>query len=508
MDQTEIDIHEVFKSIHFYQTHSNPLIRGLAVFFEKPTIKFDQLTQQLLDLGCATLKLGIGLVGHITEDNYLVINTNTYKDQRITKGMVLNLNHTLSKQVAYIYETLYSNNVDTDPAFHTNPVQYKGHIKKFISVPLFQNHLFFGTLSFSDSNPQSKDFTEDELAFTEEIANIISQTISSKNFPIIQTPPPFSIEERFLFDSMFNKSLIGMCKVNLEGQLLELNYSMTQLLGYKPEELCMRTWQVFSDVEHEPKDHKNAMALLSGEIDSYQTSKKLFHKDGSPLHCLVTVTLIRNQAGEPCFYISYIQDISELENIRLELVKRQEELEILNTQLQQQVRIDQLTQIYNRGYAIETLEKELKRGTRSNLPVSVILIDVDYFKQYNDEFGHLSGDEALIHIAQTLKTNCRDTDTIARFGGEEFLIVLPETPIKSAMQVAENLRHKIESISTLKRKVTISQGVSACEQYNDKMLIITENLLNLADQALYNAKNQGRNKVCQKTFEFSQIKEA
>lgn len=393
-------------------------------------------------------------------------------------------------------------------AFHTNPASYKGYVKKYIACPIFQNHIFFGTLSFSDSDLQTKKFTPEEIEFVEELANIISLAISSKGFPVIQTPPPFSNEERFLFDSLFNKSLISMTKVSLTGELLEINYSMTQLLGYSASELFNNSWKVLSDENAKEEDRKNAKLLLSGEQDCYQICKKFNHKNGSIIYGLVTVTLIRDQADEPCFFISYIQDITEQETTRLELFKRKEQLELLNQQLQQQVKIDHLTQIYNRGHAIDTLEKELRRSTRNNLPVAVILIDVDYFKQYNDEFGHLSGDKALISIAQNLKSNCRDTDTVSRFGGEEFVIILPETPLQAAAQVAENLRSSICKITELDRDVTISLGVTAWEVYEEELVPTTEKLIGLADEALYTSKKQGRNQVSQKELTLSQAREA
>ena len=121
------------------------------------------------------------------------------------------------------------------------------------------------------------------------------------------------------------------------------------------------------------------------------------------------------------------------------------------------------------------------------------MIDIDHFKNYNDQFGHPAGDEALQYLANCLLKNRRDTDMVARVGGEEFVIVLPQTDIKDALQIAETVRKAVAEITDLKCQITVSLGIT---ELGDQKLEAEALLVGQADQALYEAKRKGRNCVC------------
>lgn len=161
--------------------------------------------------------------------------------------------------------------------------------------------------------------------------------------------------------------------------------------------------------------------------------------------------------------------------------------------------IDGLTGIANRRRLDEYLADEFRRATRNNSPLSVILLDIDYFKQFNDTYGHQSGDFCLRRVANAIKATLRrPADLVARYGGEEFAIVLPDTPFDGASGLAEEIRKHIESLaiphegSTTSGHVTLSLGISNAQSYTD---ISDQTLLKQADTALYQAKNNGRNRV-------------
>ncbi len=173
---------------------------------------------------------------------------------------------------------------------------------------------------------------------------------------------------------------------------------------------------------------------------------------------------------------------------------------IKNTQLFEQVKEkaqrDELTGLLNRHYFFELAEKELYRSTRYGHSLSVIMLDIDYFKEVNDRYGHLSGDEVLRTLAKRMQERLRKTDIIGRFGGEEFIVILPETSLNDAINVAEDLRRSVEEEpfklkSGEKLSVTISVGITT---YQETMKSIDE-LIEVADQALYEAKRTGRNRV-------------
>lgn len=156
---------------------------------------------------------------------------------------------------------------------------------------------------------------------------------------------------------------------------------------------------------------------------------------------------------------------------------------------------DALTGLYNRRYVFGIFNNELKRYRRYSEPFSLILIDADHFKHVNDEFGHCAGDDALRVIANVCLESVRDTDVVGRFGGEEFIVLLPHTKAHDAKTVAERIRHtmherEIESHGR-RFKVTLSLGITEVGPNADTF----DDVLKVADQALYAAKNGGRDRV-------------
>jgi len=170
-----------------------------------------------------------------------------------------------------------------------------------------------------------------------------------------------------------------------------------------------------------------------------------------------------------------------------ELHKRTEELTIN----------DELTNTYNYRYFVRKLEEEKRRALRYNLPLSIIMVDIDWFKKLNDTYGHEVGNIVLKELSGIIKKCIRDVDIFARYGGEEFVIILPQTPQVEASRIGERIRKQVEDTiidagqaGTL--KITVSAGISSFPE-NGKS---HEELVSVADQALYRAKGEGRNLVC------------
>ena len=171
---------------------------------------------------------------------------------------------------------------------------------------------------------------------------------------------------------------------------------------------------------------------------------------------------------------------------------------VLNLKLQSMAISDPLTDIYNRRFLMDFLTKEIERSKRYKEHLSLILIDIDFFKKYNDTFGHVKGDSLLRNISKLFAEQVRKADIVARYGGEEFAIVLPNTKLEMATDTAERIRKCVEDSFEFKReedshgRLTISIGVA---EYNSSFCNI-EGFVNSADVALYRAKDTGRNKVC------------
>ena len=190
-----------------------------------------------------------------------------------------------------------------------------------------------------------------------------------------------------------------------------------------------------------------------------------------------------------------MQRIAEM---RHQLVEATAELQVANAELKQLVNVDGLTRLANRRYLDEFLAREVARAIREKQPLTVILCDADHFKAFNDNYGHLEGDDCLKSIAAALKSVCkRPADLAARYGGEEFAIVLPDTSQENALLMAEKLRAAVERVavkhehSSAAQVVTMSLGVcTLLPEPGDTSDVFLQN----ADQALYRAKQAGRNR--------------
>jgi diguanylate cyclase (GGDEF)-like protein len=187
---------------------------------------------------------------------------------------------------------------------------------------------------------------------------------------------------------------------------------------------------------------------------------------------------------------------SRITELYRELANQQVQLERLNSQLFRQARIDGLTQVGNRLKMREDLNILFARVAEQGESFCAVMCDVDHFKLYNDEYGHLQGDEVLRKVASTLVQGCRPSDEVYRYGGEEFLLVVPEQSVATACAVAERHRARIEqlaipNIASPGTIVTISAGVAAMTTTRPSI----KELLESADGALYRAKQLGRNRV-------------
>ena len=183
----------------------------------------------------------------------------------------------------------------------------------------------------------------------------------------------------------------------------------------------------------------------------------------------------------------------------MKLFAQQAAIAVQNAQLYEerkhQARIDLTTDIYNRRGLFELGRREMDRAQRFSRPLSAIMVDIDHFKRVNDTHGHPVGDLVLIELAQRLKIHLRSIDILSRYGGEEFVILLPETSSDQAAEIAERLRQIIEekpfTPDGLSIPITISQGVSIT--YGDDPDI--KSLIKRADDAMYLSKKLGRNQV-------------
>jgi diguanylate cyclase (GGDEF)-like protein len=193
----------------------------------------------------------------------------------------------------------------------------------------------------------------------------------------------------------------------------------------------------------------------------------------------VHASRICNAVGKLVGSAALLRDITEEKRLEEELRR------LSNT--------DGLTALYNRRHLDESLQKELDRAHRYHLPLSVLMFDIDHFKKFNDTYGHEQGDRVLQAVARTLRGALRNQDAPCRYGGEEFVAILPNTSKAGAYSLAERLRKDVERMVVDGLKVTISIGVSEYPEFD-----VTEQhkLIEAADAVMYVAKRSGRNRVC------------
>lgn len=169
---------------------------------------------------------------------------------------------------------------------------------------------------------------------------------------------------------------------------------------------------------------------------------------------------------------------------------------ITHSQLQELAANDPLTQVFNRRFGLMRLQEEYSRAIRQNLPFGLLMMDIDHFKKFNDTYGHLLGDRVLVNVANVLKKAIREGDVLMRYGGEEFMIILPGASLKDSEAIAEKVRRLVDDYSIHHQgstlSVTISVGFTA---YPNVLVGDSSEMIDLADKALYRAKENGRNRI-------------
>ena len=297
----------------------------------------------------------------------------------------------------------------------------------------------------------------------------------------------YAITKEMSFDMRFDE-LFNSLKNFLEENFQLEKFKVVLFKHENDERLLDRVYEVTGESKNYIKpDH-----ALRDLTDSIAESKKpAFFEDtlAIPLIArrrIISAILIENVKKEDYDKFLILAPQVALQIERIKLFDNVEKLSIM----------DGLTGTFLRRYLLERFEEEISRAQQAHLSLSFIMADLDYFKKCNDNFGHLVGDVVLKEVANILKKNVREIDLVARFGGEEFCVLLPEASKDGAYAVGERIRKTIEDC-TIKAydesiKITISMGVSSFPEDSKDLDELIEN----ADKALYEAKKQGRNRIC------------
>ena len=307
-------------------------------------------------------------------------------------------------------------------------------------------------------------------------------------------------ENNLELDSAVYKTLLESTKAipwKIDWATAQFSYigpQIEKVLGWPPASwVTVNDWA--SRIHEEDRDWVvNYCVSQSQAGEDHEADYRALTKDGEYVWIRDVVHVVRKENGDVESLIGFMFDISERKITEQKLITMQKELQELSFK-------DGLTSVANRRMFDSIMEVEWANARRNNQPLSVIMLDIDYFKQYNDFYGHIQGDDCLKRVAKVLSSAAtRSRDFFARFGGEEFVLVLPETDIDSAFKVAERCRSLIfkEQIkhekSPISQLLTISIGVgTTIPAFKDEAIAFIEE----ADKRLYAAKQKGRNCIAQ-----------
>jgi len=288
---------------------------------------------------------------------------------------------------------------------------------------------------------------------------------------------------------------------DIEGAIEYVNPGFTKVTGYSFEEVHGQNPRVLNSGETSRETFSQMWnALLSGKDWRGEFINR--KKNGDLYYEAATVSPIVDQDGNITHYLAVKEDITErkesekqLRRVNQQLQEQLEQIQGLQAILREQAIRDPLTSLYNRRFLYETLEREMARAERENYPISFVMIDVDHFKSVNDRYGHEAGDLILQNLAAQLLTQTRTSDIVCRYGGEEFLLVLPNTPTEAALQSADRWREDFQNSKLrwgdAEIGATLSLGIATFPING----VTSKEILSAADSAMYLAKSQGRNCV-------------
>ncbi|MDR3711118.1 MAG: diguanylate cyclase [Capsulimonadaceae bacterium] len=303
-------------------------------------------------------------------------------------------------------------------------------------------------------------------------------------------------EEKAWMASIIDSCSDAVISVDGNGVVVSWNKAAETMTGFLANEMIGRSaaWLL---LEHSSVTLQDLIDPVINDGESSKVVAKRRRRDGSWFDASASVSPICDSTGLITGVAAVVRDITnikeaeaKLQSYAVQLEQQRDALSAANEKLEALATLDGLTGLKNHRCMQQSLQEEYHRHQRYGAPLSILMLDVDSFKTFNDAFGHPAGDDVLRAIADILTAACRDTDIVARYGGEEFLVILPNTELEGAVQHAERIRAEIENAAWTKRPITVSIG--GCHAHRH---LSASSLLECADEALYRSKLNGRNRV-------------
>jgi len=284
-----------------------------------------------------------------------------------------------------------------------------------------------------------------------------------------------------LFKGIFNNAAAGIALLDKEGYYRHANSTLSRMIGYSEEELKSMKFHDITFSGDLEKSVQMCEGIWKGFYPRVNCEKRYVCKNGSILWTEINMSSIRGEDQEITDIIVVILDITVRKRMEQELI--------------QQASTDFLTGVANRLAFMQKAQEEFNRANRYPRGFSMLLLDIDNFKSVNDVYGHLVGDRVLRDVVKACQLALRDTDILARIGGEEFAVILIESDKETALQVALRIQEKVQEViveaADSEIQVTVSIGIGM-KRDEDKDL---DDIFKRADDALYEAKNAGKNRI-------------
>jgi diguanylate cyclase (GGDEF)-like protein/PAS domain S-box-containing protein len=308
-------------------------------------------------------------------------------------------------------------------------------------------------------------------------------------------------EELQLRIAALNAAANAIVITDREGKCIWVNPAFTLVSGYSSEEIVgQKLSKLKSGVQDEAFYRDLWQTILGGNIWKGEIINK--NKAGQLYYEEMTIAPVRNQRGEITHFIAIKQEVTErkrqeiyLQDANRKLEFQMAEIQALQEKLREQAIRDPLTGLYNRRFLEETLDREMAHAGREGKMLCIAMIDIDNFKNFNDRYGHKVGDMILRSLGDILLANTRKSDVSCRFGGEEFVVVMPNATPDGARKRAQQWRKAFQllqnSFNGQELQATISIGIASFPNHGKD----GETVLNAADKALYEAKQRGKNRV-------------
>lgn len=285
----------------------------------------------------------------------------------------------------------------------------------------------------------------------------------------------------------------GLYVTNIEKNIVFVNEFFKDQLGYSDELVGHGLDSLFTKSSLILfESYLYPQLLADGKVEELQAT--MFDSSGKRLPVVINASLQKDKSINWSVFISINRN-----SLYEELLATREQLEVHVEQLKLKADTDDLTGLLNRKEALFRIEKLLQHSFRQRKNLSIILLDIDFFKKINDKYGHYMGDKVLVAIADVLKSEARTTDVVARWGGEEFLISLYDSDAQSSFEFSERIQVRISELDVFDNPVTFSGGIESYIPENSltsstEPSRIIQEMINNADKALYLAKDTGRNK--------------